>query len=221
MAHNAFKSHKKHRHTFTEQVDRLMALTAISNGEPNELNPHVFAVSANPIILNHRDAMKVDDSEHFLASMDDLMKNLLHNDIYEIVPRSQVPAAQRVLRTVWSHRRKQKPYGTIYCHRSRICADGSQQQFGIDYTNTYAPVVNWTTVRILLILSVLLDLKSQQVDYVQAFPQATLPEGEHIYMDIPAGYHYDGPTSGDHVLRLKKNLYGLKLAAYNWREMLR
>ena len=63
MAHHAFKSFKNNRLSFTEQVDRLMALTALSNGEPNELDPHAFAASANPNILNHRNAMNADDSD--------------------------------------------------------------------------------------------------------------------------------------------------------------
>ena len=199
-----------------KQVDCLMELTALPNGEPNELDPHLFAASSNPNILNHRDAMKADDRDKFLQSMDDEMKNLLENGIYKLVPRSQVPAGQRVLRAVWSHRRKQKPSGEVYRHRSRICADGRGQQYGIDYTETYAPVVSWTTVHMLLVLSQLFNLKSRQVDYVQAFPQATLPEGEDVYMEIPAGYHYEGATNSNMVLKLQKNLYGLKQAAYNW-----
>ena len=58
----------------------------------------------------------------------------------------------------------------------------------------------------MLILSILFKLKTRQVDYVQAFPQASLSEGENVYMEIPAGYQYEGTTSANHVLKLKKNL---------------
>ena len=102
----------------------------------------------------------------------------------------------------------------------RVCADGSRQQYGIDYTDTYAPVISWTTVRILLILSVLLNLKTHQVDYVQAFPQASLPEDETIFMEIPDGYTPNGHPKTK-VLQLLKNLYGLKQAAFHWNEILR
>jgi Reverse transcriptase (RNA-dependent DNA polymerase). len=70
----------------------------------------------------------------------------------------------------------------------RICVDGSQQQHGIDYHDTYLPVVSWTMVRcLLLIISKLLNLSSCKVDYVQAFPQVPL-DNEDVYMELTAGY---------------------------------
>lgn len=97
--------------------------------------------------------------------------------------------------------------------------DGSRQQYGIDYHDTYSPVISWTTVRLLLILSKLLNLFSRKVDYVQAFPQATLDD-EDVFMEIPPGYKSKS-NSKDVVLKLKRNLYGLKQAAYNWHELLK
>ena len=204
-----------------DQINTIMDLTALPNGEINDTSPMAYAASCNPNILNHRDAMKADDVEHFLESMDDEMKSLFKNKIYELYPRSKVPRNQRVLRAVWSHRRKTKPTGEVYRHRSRICVDGSQQTHGVDYEHTYSPVVSWSTVRIMLIISVLNNLKTRQVDYVQAFPQASLSEGENVFMEIPRGYNYEGATSDDYVLKLRKNLYGLKQAAYNWHELLK
>ncbi|GFH58525.1 hypothetical protein CTEN210_15001 [Chaetoceros tenuissimus] len=113
---------------------------------------------------------------------------------------------------------KTTPAGEIYRHRSRLCVDGSQQKEGIDYTETYSPVISWTTVRVLLILSVLLELKTKAVDYVQAFPQAELDEEDSVYMQIPDGYTPNLPNS---VLKLKKNLYGLKQASHNWHNLLK
>ena len=66
-----------------------MDLTALPNGEINDTSPMAYAASCNPNILNHRDAM-ADDVEHFLESMDDEMKSLFKNKIYELYPRSKV-----------------------------------------------------------------------------------------------------------------------------------
>ena len=87
--------------------------------------------------------------------------------------------------------------------------------------DTYYPVVSWTTVRLLLVLSKTLNLQTRQVDYVQAFPQAPLKED--VYMDIPSGFYYGDPlaSKSKYVMRLKKNLYGLKQAAMNWYYKLR
>jgi hypothetical protein len=76
----------------------------------------------------------------------------------------------------------------------------------------YAPVVNWQTVRLALILSLLSNLKSCQVDYVNAYTQA--PADCDIYMNIPPGFVVDNnhiifsqsstpANSKEYVLRLK------------------
>jgi hypothetical protein len=92
-------------------------------------------------------------------------------------------------------------------------------------------VVNWSTTRLVLILSALSNLKTRQVDYVQAYTQADFDCD--LYMHVPAGFAVvnnkhvlvDGlRTKGlprQHVLKLKKNLDGLKQAGHNWFEKLR
>ena len=69
----------------------------------------------------------------------------------------------------------------------------------------YAPVVQWTTLRLLLILEVLLKLKSKQGDVTAAFLHAELNENEKVYVEMPVGFKKDGK-----VLKLKKTLYGLR-----------
>eukprot|EP00957_Ditylum_brightwellii_P161593 12303112-Ditylum_brightwellii.AAC.1 len=99
--------------------------------------------------------------------------------------------------------KKNKPTGEIYHHRSRIRANGHQQTYGIDYDETYSPVIKWSTMRILLLLSQLNGYQSRQVDYVQASPQAQI-EDEDVFMEISAGfYHKDSDSTKDYVLRLK------------------
>ena len=147
------------------------------------------------------------------------MDRFIAKDSFEIVHRHSIPREQRILNAVWTFRRKTTPTGQVYRHRSRLCVDGSRQQQGIDYTKSYSPVVSWSTLRLLFILSIILDLKSRQVDYVQAFPQAEL--NEDIYMRISAGFYYkDSDRNEKFVLKLKRNLYGLKQAAFHWNELL-
>ncbi len=85
--------------------------------------------------------------------------------------------------------------------------------------------MSWSTVHLILLLSTILGLKSRQVDYTQAFPQAELDDS--VYMRLPQGWfissdqtlqpHHD-PRYNDtsHYIKLKKNLYGCKQAARNW-----
>ena len=89
------------------------------------------------------------------------------------------------------------------------------QQWGVNYWETYAPVVNWISVRFLLIISEIIGLNTKALDFVLAFPQADLDTP--VYMEIPIGISIDGiDQNRDYVLRLRKSLYGLKQASSNW-----
>ena len=65
--------------------------------------------------------------------------------------------------------------------------------------------MQWTTVRLMLILEVLLDLKSKQGNVTAAFLHADLEEGEEVYVKMPRGFQKRGK-----VLKLRKTLYGLR-----------
>jgi hypothetical protein len=88
-----------------------------------------------------------------------------------------------------------------------ICARGDRQKEGIDYFETWAPVVQWSTVRIVMILAIKLKLILVQCDITAAFVHGRVPPTETIYVHQPRGFHRG---KGDKVLRLKCTLYGLK-----------
>ena len=114
-------------------------------------------------------------------------------------------AEMNVLRSTWAFKIKRYPDGLIKKFKARFCARGDMQIEGVDFFETYAPVVQWTTVRLMLILEVLLDLKSKQGDVTAAFLHSDLEEGENVYVEMPTGFRKEG-----HVLSLKKTLYGLR-----------
>jgi len=72
----------------------------------------------------------------------------------------------------------------------------------MDYFDTFAPVVSWTTVQILLVLSVIFDLDTKQVDYTCAFLHA--PIKEDLYVRMLRSFQEEGK-----VLKLERALYGL------------
>ena len=95
---------------------------------------------------------------------------------------------------------------------------GGKQKFGINYFETYSPVVNWFSIRLMLVLSILNKWHTRQVDFIQAYPQADIEYD--LYMELPKGIqtkHGDGKT---HVLKLLKNLYGQKQAGRVWSQHL-
>lgn len=94
----------------------------------------------------------------------------------------------------------------------RIVAKGFRQVHGIDFTETYAPVVSLAAVRCFLALTAQLDLECDQMDVVTAFLNGDL--SEDIYMEVPAGFR--DTNRPNLVCKLHKALYGLKQAPRQW-----
>jgi hypothetical protein len=73
---------------------------------------------------------------------------------WEVVKKT---AEMNVIRSTWAFKIKRYPDGLIKKFKARFCARGDMQIEGVDFFETYAPVVQWTTVRLMLVLEVLLD----------------------------------------------------------------
>ena len=119
------------------------------------------------------------------------IETLENMEAWEVV---DTPEGVKHIDSTWAFKLKRFPDGLIKKFKARLCARGDQQEYGIDYFETYAPVVQWTTVRLMLILEVLLDLKSKQGDVTCAFLHAKVPEGQKIYVNMPMGFRKKGKS---------------------------
>ncbi|KAH9666171.1 retrovirus-related pol polyprotein from transposon RE1 [Citrus sinensis] len=144
------------------------------------------------------------------AAMNDEMRSLQKNQTWELV---DLPPGKKLVGCRWIYTIKYKAYGSIERYKARLVAKGYIQTYGIDYTNTFAPVAKINTIRILLSLAVNLDWPVQQFDVKNAFLHGDL--SEKIYMDLPPGC--SGPEQlNQKVCKLKKSLYGLKQSPRAW-----
>ena len=75
---------------------------------------------------------------------------------------------------IWTLKRKRLLDGSFNKFRARLCCHGVQQQWGLNYWDTYAHVVLWSSIRILLTIAKLHNLHTKSVDCVQAYPQAAI-----------------------------------------------
>eukprot|EP00171_Calliarthron_tuberculosum_P022031 IDg22031t1 len=94
----------------------------------------------------------------------------------------------------------------------RIVAKGFRQIHGVDYYDTYAPVVSLTAARLFLAIVAHNDLRCDQMDVVTAFLNGDLDE--EVYMEVPAGFR--DPKRPNSVCKLLKAIYGLKQAPKQW-----
>ena len=96
------------------------------------------------------------------------------------------------------------------------CAKGYNQEEGIDYEETYAPVARLEAIRMLLDFASIMDFKLYQMDVKSAFLNGFIQE--EVYVDQPP--RFGNSDKPNHVFKLKKALYGLKQAPRAWYERL-
>ena len=106
----------------------------------------------------------------------------------------------------------------IIKYKAWLNAHGGQQEYGIHYFETYSPVVNWFSVRLFLVLTLLLNWYMRQIDFVLAYPQA--PIKCDLFMKMPRGIVVPGYDPKQYCLRLVKNIYGQKQAGRVWNKYL-
>jgi hypothetical protein len=98
--------------------------------------------------------------------------------------------------------------------KARLNCHGGQPEHGINFWETYLPVVNWFLIRLFLVTSILQNWDTRhQIDFVLAFPQADVECD--IYMEVPVGFMLPGDKK-KYCLKLNKNIYGTKQAGRVW-----
>jgi hypothetical protein len=102
---------------------------------------------------------KAPDCDGFIQNQASEIHGLENLNIFEYHNMfiSPPPVGSKLLNSKWSHHCKQKPAGKFLKFKARICTDGSQQQVGIDYWDTYTTVIDWNTIFLILILSTILN----------------------------------------------------------------
>eukprot|EP00956_Cyclotella_meneghiniana_P038372 scaffold153203_cov19-Cyclotella_meneghiniana.AAC.2 len=165
--------------------------------------------------------MRQDVREQFMEAMMKEVKDHEEREHWDLVLSSTVPKSAKTIKAIWSFKRKRFPDGTLNKHKARLCAHGGMQKWGENYWETYSPVVNMLTIRLILAIAHIHKLDSKSIDFVLAFPQAELDVD--IWMELPIGMcpDWDEFNKRQYVLELKKNLYGLKQASFNWFDKLK
>ena len=168
----------------------------------------------NPDEPTFREAMNSPDAAKWTLGIQDELKSLKEMGVYQLVPRSDVPAGRKVLRGKWVLLLKRDEHGNPVRHKARFVVKGFEQVFGQDYVDTTSPTARMESVRLLLNIAAAKDWDVQQIDVKTAFLYGLLPPDEAQYLEQPDSFAEPGKE--DWVWCLQRGLYGMKQSGRIW-----
>jgi hypothetical protein len=133
----------------------------------------------------------------------------MKNKTWHLVPPDKV---KNVIDCKWVYKVKRKVGGSLDRYKARLVAKGFNQRYGIDYEDTFSPVVKAATINIILSIRVSRGWCLRQLDVQNVFLHGILEED--VYMKQPPGY--EDKLMPHHICKLDKAIYGLKQAPWAW-----
>jgi hypothetical protein len=158
--------------------------------------------------ITYNEAISSRYSRNWLEAIEKEMKSLDEMNTWKIVTP---PKDAKIVKSKWIFKLKRLPNGEIDKFKARLVAKGFTQTEGVDYFETFSPVIRQSTIRYLLALVVRHKLSIHHMDINTAFLTAELEET--IYMKLPEGY-------SDQYVQLIKSIYGLKQSSRSLRKKL-
>ena len=138
--------------------------------------------------------------------------SLLENKTWELVP---LPSGRKPIGSKWVFKVKHTSDGTVERFKARLVAKGYAQSPGIDYGETFSPVVKFQSIRVILALAAQYGLVLHQMDVVTTLVNGDVDET--IYMQQPDGYVHK--EKEQLICKLNKSLYGLKESPRCWNKV--
>ena len=175
----------------------------------NQMGHVAFLSSIEP-----KNVKEASTDDYWIIAMQEELNQFERNDVWDLVPR---PSDQSVIGTKWVFKNKADEQGNITRNKARLVAQGYNQEEGIDYEETFAPVARLEAIRILLAYACFHNFKLYQMDVKSAFLNGFIKE--NVFVEQPPLFQHE--KFPDHVYKLKKALYGLKQAPRAWYDRLK
>jgi uncharacterized protein YqgQ len=155
---------------------------------------------------NIHQALKCQNSEKWIEAMNDEIKSMYDNNVWDIVP---LPEGAKLVGCKWIFKTKRDSKSNVERYKSRLVSKGFTQKKGIDYKEIFSLVSTKDSFRIIMALVAYLDLELHQMDVKTTFLNGELDE--IIYMVQPPHFEIEDPKGM--ICQLKKSIYGLNQAS--------
>ena len=192
------------------------------NGKRKRITIESYVTEAKDIIegltqddsepKNYKQAMQSEEWNQWDKAMTEEMISLVSKGTWEVIEKKSLPKNRKALRNMWIYKKKKDKHGNVSRYKARLVIKGYSQIPGQDFTETFASVAKFNTIRLLIALAAEFKWNMTQMDVKTAFLNGDLDE--EIYMRPPEGY------PSDSLLKLRKGLYGLKQAPRQWNKKL-
>jgi hypothetical protein len=210
--------HMAHQSTLSETNEDLFHDAHLEIQERMR-NPIAFHAEMMGDILYLQQALRHPDVKEFMQAVIKEVNGQVDCNNWTLKKRSKVPEDVQIVPSVWLMQCKHDlTTNKIKSHKARSNLHGGKQIYGMNYYETYAPVVTWFAIRLMIIFGIVFCWALRRVDFVMAYPQA--PIEMDIYMELPQGIQTAHGNSKDHVLKLEKNIYSQKQVGRVWNSFL-
>ncbi|KAL8116628.1 hypothetical protein AgCh_022974 [Apium graveolens] len=149
------------------------------------------------------------EDENLILAMQEELNQFEQCDVWELVKPLKNTS---VIGTKWIFKNKEDEFGIVTRNKARLVTQGYNQQEGIDFDQTYAPIDRLESIRMLLAYACYKKIKLHQMDVKTAFLIGFMEE--EVYVKQPPGFEHE--QHPDYVYKLKKALYGLTQAPRAW-----
>uniref|UniRef100_A0AAV1TT31 Polyprotein n=1 Tax=Peronospora matthiolae TaxID=2874970 RepID=A0AAV1TT31_9STRA len=209
--------HQKRRSSAPETMSDDEEDTSVYDQDDDSTPPTFWRASANAVEatdlaepVTFQDAINGPDQAHWRNAVKAELKSMHLRGVFRA---TKLPRGQGAIGTKWVFKIKRKADGSVEKYKARLVAKGFKQKYGIDYTETFSPVVKYVTLRMVIAITKYFDWPLDQLDVVTAFLYGVMKE--KVYCVIPEGVEMDGDFD---CLELVKAIYGLKQASRVWNE---
>jgi hypothetical protein len=181
-------------------------------------NPIAFHAEMMGDIIYYDQALQQPDAKQLTNAVVKDVNGHVNSKHWTLVKQKDVPKEAQVVPSVWAMQCKRNLTTKGIKHKVGLNLHGGKQLYGMNYFETYAPVVTWFAIWLMIVYGIIFCWALQQVDFVMAYPQAPVEMG--IYMELPQGIKTATGNSKEQVLKLLKNIYGQKQAGRVWNSFL-